>query len=155
MIDTSFEENFLKYCKKYNIPIKCSSQAELHIGLDITPELEMKISDKQGLVWLKNNKKGQEYGIVRNQVYLASPKSTEVDIPLNLTFEETFQIWEAYEQGTSVEYIYTQFVFDLNPTLDDILIVIWTLEHGRWNYILNYLEDNTYLFDFKKYLGRY
>ena len=155
MIDTEFEKNFLKYCRKYDIQIKCSPQTELHMGLDITQTLKESISDKQGLVWLKNNKKGQEYGVIRNQVYLASPKSTEVDIPLKLTFEETFQIWEAYEQGTPIDYIYGNFEFDLNHDPDDILTVIWTLEKGRWNYILDYLEDGTYPFDFMKYLGRY
>lgn len=157
MTDT-FEREFLKCCRKYSIPVNFSSQGELHFtDIPLDEELKEDLQNKKCLVWLKNNQKGQEHGVIRNQVYISSSNNTEVYLPLNLLFEEVFHIWELYEKGCTIEWIYSNCIFHYgnDVTFEDIQIALWTLYNGKWNYILEYLEEDTYDFDFKKYIGRY
>lgn len=156
MIDTEFEDKFLQYCKKYGIPIK-SSQMELHYNdVELSAEEIEYLEDKQCLVWLGTNKNGRKYDVIRNQVYFASTKSSNVVKPIKLTFEEVFHIWESYMKGMSLATIWDTHIFQFdNVELKEIRWVIWTLQHGKWNYVLDYLKEDTYDFEFKKYLRRY
>ena len=156
MIDTDFEDKFIQACKKYGIPIPASSQMKLqqeHVVL--SPEEIDYLSDKQCLIWLGTNRNGKEHGVIRDQVYLAHGRSSNVEYPLNLTFRDVYNIWESYLKGIPLSHIYAEdysFKEDTNPR--DIRWVIWTLEQGKWNYVLDYLKEDTYDFEFKKYIRR-
>lgn len=156
MIDT-FEDKFLQYCKKYGIPINTPSQMELHYdSIELDASEQEYLADKQCLVWLGTNRNGRKYDVIRNQVYIASNKNTNVIKPIKLTFEEVYHIWESYEKGESISTIWNTHIFHFDGVeLKEIREVIWTLQKGKWNYILGYLEEDTYDFDFKKYLRRY
>lgn len=79
-----------------------------------------------------------------------------VDKPIPLSFEEVFNIWEAYFKGNSLEDIYFTVIFEEdNVGLSDVRLVIWALIHGKFNYVLNFIKEDRYNFDFKKYSGRY
>ena len=157
MIDTEFEKNFLRCCRKYGLDPNCSTQGELHFNhISLDKHLEEDLMNKKVLVWLKNNQTGLEYGLIRNQVYLSAGDTSEVYLSLKLTFEEVFHIWEAYDKGSSLEWIYTTQIFHYEDVpFEHLEIALWTLHNGNWNYILNYLNEDSYDFDFKKYLGRY
>ena len=106
MRHTKFESEFLKYCKKYKVPLDWSVQGELHFNqIFLDEDLQEELKNKKCLIWLKNNQKGEEYGIIRNQVYIASNDTSIVYKSLKLTFEEVFHIWESYEKGHSLEWI--------------------------------------------------
>ena len=153
MIDRELEDKFLEFCKKYSISIS-NSQMELHFDSVELDQSEQKyLDDKQFLVWLGNNRDGRKYDIIRNQVYLASTKSTDVVKPVKLTFEEVFHIWEDYSKGVPISTIWSTHIFHFDMVeLKEIRWVIWTLQHDKWNYVLNYLKEDTYDFNFKKYV---
>ena len=162
MIDTELE-NYVKdlvykTLKEVGItPSIVSNQTTLTLNdVDLDPDTEKYMQDKQCLVWLGSNEKGESQHIRCNQMYIAERGSLRVDQPLPLTFENVFHIWECYFKGKSLEDIYWTMVFDYdNVGLSDVRIVIWALLHGKCNFMLSFVNENRYGFDFKKYIGRF
>ena len=114
------------------------------------------MQDKQCLIWLGSTEKGTKQGVKCNQFYISKRGSMKVDKPIPLYFEEVFNIWEAYFKGNSLEDIYFTVIFDEeNVGLSDIRLVVWALLHGKCNYVLNFVKEDRYPFDFKKYNGRF
>lgn len=114
------------------------------------------MQDKQCLVWLGSNEKGEKQHIKCNQFYVSKQGSLQVDQPIPLSFEEVFNIWECYFKGKSLEEIYWTVIFDYdNVGLSDIKLVVWALLHGKCNFMLNFVKEDRYNFEFKKYLGRF
>ena len=114
------------------------------------------MQDKQCLVWLGSNERGQRQGVKCNQFYVAERGSMRVDYALPLSFEEVFEVWEAYFKGNSLEDIYFTVIFDDdNVGLSALKLVVWALLHGKCNYMLQFIKEDRYSFDFKKYAGRY
>ena len=112
------------------------------------------LSDKQLLVWLGSNERGAKQNVKCNQFYISERGSMSVTKPI--PFEEVFSIWEAYFNGCSPKDIYFTFIFDEEDVdISDIKLVIWALLHGKCNYLLSFVREDRYNFDFKKYSGRY
>ena len=161
MIDTQLEnkveEMVLKALKKYNVIPHTGLQTTLTPNsVDLEPEMEGFMEDKQCLVWLGSNEKGAEQGVKCNQFYVASRGSMKVEMVIPLFFEEVFNIWEAYFKGNSLEDIFFTVIFEEeNVGLSDLRLVIWALIHGKCNYALKFIREDRYDFDFKKYEGRY
>ena len=122
----------------------------------LTASDEEYMSDKQCLVWLGSNESGAKQGVKCNQFYISKRGSMKVDKPIPLTFEEVFNIWESYFKGNSLEDIYFTVIFDAdNVGLSDLRLVVWALLHGKCNYVLNFIKEDRYDFDFKKYTRRF
>ena len=163
MIDTDGNlENYVKELvyktlKEVGITPTTTNQATLtpnDVTLDEITENYM--MDKQCLVWLGSNEKGESQHIKCNQFYISKQGSLKVDQPLPFSFEEVFNIWECYFKGKSLEDIYWTVIFDNGDVgLSDIRLVVWALLHGKCNFMLNFVKEDRYPFDFKKYLGRY
>ena len=163
MIDTDGNlENYVKELvyktlKEVGITPTTANQTTLtpnDVTLDEITENYM--MDKQCLVWLGSNEKGESQHIKCNQFYISKQGSLKVDQPLPFSFEEVFNIWECYFKGKSLEDIYWTVIFDNGDVgLSDIRLVVWALLHGKCNFMLNFVKEDRYPFDFKKYLGRY
>ena len=164
MIDTDnledkVKELVYKTLKEVGItPAAVTNQTTLtpnDVTLDEITEEYMK--DKQCLVWLGSNEKGEPQHIRFNQFYISKQGSLRVDQPLPFSFEEVFNIWECYFKGKTLEDIYWTVIFDNNEDvgLSDIRLVVWALLHGKCNFMLDLVKEDRYPFDFKKYLGRY
>jgi hypothetical protein len=143
--------------KEVGITPSITNQTSLipdEITLDEATEKYMQ--GKQCLIWLGSNEKGAAQHIKCNQFYISKQGSLKVDQPLPLTFEEVFNIWECYFKGKPLEEIYWTVIFDYdNVGLSDIRLVVWALLHGKCNFMLNFIKEDRYPFDFKKYLGRF
>lgn len=150
------EEILYKILKREGI-CPDTMQASLTPNDVILPDsTEEYMQDKQCLVWLGSNESGAKQNVHCNQFYISNQGSMRVEKPLPLTFEDVFNIWEAYFKGHSVEDIYFTVIFEGEDVgLSDIRLVIWALLHGKCNYMLNFIREDKYLFDFKKYLGRF
>lgn len=162
MIDTDLEsyvkDIVYKTLKEVGItPSIVSNQTTLTVcDVELDSDMEKYMQNKQILVWLGSNEKGESQHIKCNQMYIAKRGSLKVDQPLPFTFEEGFHIWECYFKGRNLEDIYWTFVFDYDDVgLSDVALVIWALLHGKCNFMLNFVDENRYGFDFKKYEGRY
>lgn len=166
MIDTDFKiesreqfrEEVFKIFKEVGFIPESRNQTLL-----VPNELELKkdlidyMKDKQCLVWLKSNEKGKPYNILCNQVYVSKRGSLDVDRIFPFSFEEVFHIWECFYQGRTPEDIYLYTIFDSGEDVDlsDVVLVIWALQNGRFNHILEFINEDRYDFDFKKYAGRF
>ena len=134
-----------------------------HVQTTLTPtEIELDdetvefMRNKQCLIWLGSNEKGEKQGVKCNQFYIAKHGSLRVEKAIPLNFEEVFNIWESYFKGNSLEDIYWTVIFDdENVGLSDLKLVVWSLLHGKCNYLLNFIKEDRYAFDFKKYEGRF
>lgn len=163
MIDTEIEfeqkveEVLYKILKREGICLNSSGQTKLTPNeVFIGEEMEEYMEDKQCLIWLGSTEKGKAQDVKCNQVYISQRGSMLVDKPIPLSFEEVFNIWEAYFKGNSLEDIYFTVIFEEdNVGLSDVRLVIWALIHGKFNYVLNFIKEDRYNFDFKKYSGRY
>lgn len=163
MIDTEieFEQNVeeivYKILKREGICPNSAFQTTLTPDeVTLTESDEEYMSDKQCLVWLGSNESGAKQGVRCNQFYISKRGSMKVDKSIPLTFEEVFNIWEAYFKGNSLEDIYFTVIFDAeNVGLSDLRLVVWALLHGKCNYVLNFIKEDRYDFDFKKYTGRF
>ena len=161
MIDTELEtyvrELVFKTLKEVGITPESSMQTTLTPGeVGLSPELQEYMEDKQCLIWLSTNEKGEKQQIKCNQFYVAKRGSLRVDKAIPLSFEEVFNVWEAYFKGKSLEDIYWNVLFDYdNVGLSDINLVIWALLHGKCNFMLNFIKEDRFPFDFKKYEGRF
>lgn len=161
MIDTDLEtyvrDLVFKTLKETGITPASSMQTTLTPGeVDLTPELQEYMEDKQCLIWLSTNEKGEKQQIKCNQFYVAKRGSLRVDKAVPLSFEEVFNVWEAYFKGNNLEDIYWTVIFDYdNVGLSDIKLVIWALLHGKCNFMLNFIKEDRFPFDFKKYEGRF
>lgn len=162
MIDTqNFEQNVeeivYKILKKEGICPDYALQSTLIPDEVVLTESELEyMEDKQCLVWLGSNESGAKQGVKCNQLYISNRGSMRVDKTLPISFEEAFDIWEAYFKGHSLEDIYFTVIFnEENVGLSDIRLVVWSLLHGKCNYALDFIREDRYTFDFKKYLGRF
>jgi len=161
MIDTHSEneikEVVLKTLKELGIlPTSYMQTTLVPEELAMDREMLEYMEDKQCLVWLGSNENGQKQGVKCNQFYVAGRGSMRVDTPVPLSFEEVFNIWEAYFKGNSLEDIYFTVIFDNdNVGISDLKLVVWALLHGKCNYMLHFINEDRYSFDFKKYEGRY
>lgn len=161
MIDThsenEIEEVVLKTLKKLGmLPASYMQTTLVPDELAIEKRVLEYMQDKQCLVWLSTNESGQKQGVKCNQFYVAERGSMRVDYALPLSFEEVFEVWEAYFKGNSLEDIYFTVNFDSDEVvLSDLKLVVWALLHGKCNYMLEYIREDRFLFDFKKYEGRY
>ena len=105
---------------------------------------------------LGSTEKGAEQGVKCNQFYVTSRGSMKVEMIIPLYFEEVFNIWEAYFKGNSLEDIFFTVLFEEEDVgLSHLRLVIWALLHGKCNYVLKFIKETRYDFDFKKYEGRY
>lgn len=160
MIDTTeskIEEVVLKTLKKYGLVPSSAGQATLFPDeVEIEEELIEYMDDKQCLIWLGSNERGERQGVRCNQFYVAKRGMTRVDKALPLLFDEVFEIWEAYFRGNSLEDIFFTVPFESEEVgLSDLRLVIWALLHGKCNYMLEFVKEDRYTFDFKKYKGRF
>lgn len=161
MIDTDLEnyvkDLVFKTLKEIGITPESSMQTTLQPNdVDLEEELQEYMADKQCLIWLSTNEKGEKQGIKCNQFYIAKRGSMRVDKSIPLTFEEVFHIWESYFKGNKLEDIYWTVPFDYdNVGLSDLRLVVWALIHGKCNFMLSFIKEDRYLFDFKKYEGRF
>lgn len=161
MIDTQSEneikEVVLKTLKELGIlPTSYMQTTLIPDELAMDKDVLEYMQDKQCLVWLGSNDRGEKQGVKCNQFYIAKRGSMNVDKSLPLTFEEVFNVWESYFKGNSLEDIYFTIVFDdIEVGLSDLKLVIWALLHGKCNYMLQFVNEDRYNFDFKKYEGRY
>ena len=156
-LDKRIEETVLKTLKKYGVVPSNGGQTTLTLNdVDVGPEMEEFMQDKQCLVWLGSNEKGAEQGVKCNQFYVTSRGSMKVEMIIPLYFEEVFNIWEAYFKGNSLEDIFFTVLFEEEDVgLSHLRLVIWALLHGKCNYVLKFIKETRYDFDFKKYEGRY
>lgn len=156
-IKEEVKEEVYKTLKELGYSPKDSSQSTLTpCTVTIDPEDEEYMKDKQCLVWLGSTGKGLEQGVRCNQFYISKRGSMAVEIPIPLYFDEVFNIWESYFKGNSLEDIYFTVVFEEeNVRLSDLRLVVWALVHGKCNYVLNFINEDRYLFDFKKYARRF
>lgn len=114
------------------------------------------MQDKQCLVWLKSSDEGKQYGIACDQVYISKRGSVKVEKVLPFSFEEVFHIWECFYQGRTPEDIYSLSTFDKEDAgLSKVKLVIWALQNGRFNHVLEFIHESRYTFDFKKYAGSF
>lgn len=161
MIDTELEnkvkEIVFRTLKEAGICPNASVQTTLTPNdVELDKEMSAYMQDKQILVWLGSTERGKKQGVKCNQVYVAARGSMKVDMVIPLSFEEMFDIWEAYFKGNSLEDIYFTVIFDEdNVGLSDVRLVVWALLHGKCNYMLNFVNEDRYEFDFKKYSGRF
>ena len=160
MLDIEKEElreEIYKVLKEVGFVPEMKNQTLLvHDELELDSELKEFMSDKQCLVWLKSTKSGETYNVACNQVYVSNKGSLKVVKPLPFSFEEVFHIWECYFKGRSIEDIYWTLIFDAeNVGLSDVKLVLWALLNGRFNHILEFINEDRYDFDFKKYTRRY
>ena len=116
MIDTDLEsyvrEIVFKTLKEVGI---CPTNPQTTLtpnDVQIGAELEEYMQDKQCLIWLGSTEKGREQNVKCNQFYISQRGSMLVDKPIPLSFEEVFNIWEAYFKGNSLEDIYFTVIFD-------------------------------------------
>lgn len=124
--------------------------------VNLTESEKAFLEDKQGLIWLSSNERGAKHGVKCNQFYISKQGSMSVVKTLPLSFEEVFNIWESYFKGHALEDIYFTEVFDEDDVaLSDIRLVIWMLLQGKCNFALNFIREDRYPFDFKKYMGRF
>lgn len=165
MIDTRLDESkveeiatkvVFKLFKRAGIPLENVQTTLTPDEVILNESLEDYMYDKQFLVWLGSNESGAKQGVKCNQVYITKQGSMKVEESLPFTFDEVGDIWEGYFKGHSIEHIYYT-VLDAKEevNLSDINLVIWGLLHGKWNYVLDFIREDRYAFDFKKYLGRY
>ena len=165
MIDTEVEEyvrkctreEVFKALKEVGIVPPSAFQTTLTPNnVELEEDLVEYLKDKQCLIWLGSNEKGEKQNVRCNQIYISKRGSIKVEKALPFSFEDVFNIWEAYHKGNSLEDIFFTAMFDYeNVGLSDIRLVIWMLLHGKCNYMLKFIQDERYTFDFKKYEGRY
>lgn len=146
----------LKMMKKAGIPMDTMQTTLTPDDVILNESLEEYMQDKQCLVWLGSNERGAKQGVQCNQFYISKQGSMSVDESLPLTFEEVFDIWEAHFKNHPVEHIYYNVLGAKEEVnLSDIRLVIWALLHGKCNYVLDFIREDRYPFDFKKYAGRF
>ena len=161
MLDTELEtyvkDLVYKTLKDVGITPAVTNQTTLTPdNVELDEDTEKYMQDKQCLVWLGSNEKGEKQHVKCNQVYIAKRGSLNVDQPIPLTFDDVFNIWECYFKGKSLEDIYWTVVFDYdNVGLSDVRLVVWALLQGKCNFMLKFINEDRYGFDFKKYLGRF
>ena len=161
MIDAEFEnkvkEIVFKTLKEAGICPNLSVQTTLTPNdVELEEEMSDYMEDKQVLVWLGKTERGKKQGVKCNQVYIATRGSMKVEMVLPFTFDEMFSIWEAYFKGNSLEDIFFTVIFDEDDVgLSYIRLAVWALLHGKCNYMLNFVNEDRYEFDFKKYSGRF
>ena len=165
MTDTELE-NYVKTCAREEvfrtlkevgiIPPSAMQTTLTPDEVVIDDELVEYMQDKQCLVWLGSNQNGEKQNVHCNQFYISKRGSMKVDRPVPLSFEDVFNIWESYFKGNSLEDIYFTAVFDYDGVgLSDVSLAIWALTHGKCNYMLKFIQEGRYPFEFKKYEGRY
>ena len=161
MIDTEMRECIREECYKilkecWFVPEVRNQTLLIPNDLELDKDLLDYMQDKQCLVWLKSNEKGKSQGIICNQVYVSKRGKLDVDKMFPFSFEEVFHIWECYFKGRTPEDIYWTVIFnDEDVGLSDVKLVIWALLNGRFNHILEFINEDRYDFDFKKYAGRF